>query len=171
MRYLRTFLFLLVVILASNATTLAAESAKPAKSGKQFPHGCRTVGYEFQHRLLLLKPVSETPKITTLYLIHNRSHYAVSLAVVKLSSQPFSPSYKNTISAGQWGAFALNQSLLQLSCNANGFQVDCQNVLELCQYNRAKFAEHNQGTYWIIRDGSRHKAVRGSINNGILLRW
>ncbi|ACJ18429.1 hypothetical protein [Coxiella burnetii] len=162
--YLKILFFCLISIWISPSIA--------AKTGEQhFPSGCRMVGYEFKNNLLLLKPDSETEEVSTLYLIHNISPDAISFAVEKLPTQSFSPSYKNTINPNHWAAFALNQPFLQLKCHANEISVNCENVINLCQYNRAKFAEHNQGTYWILKNGTRYQAIRGAIDNGILLRW
>ena len=148
-----------------------------AATKRKVPNGCRQVGVDFNNNLVLFKPVnkeklqSEEPQ--TVYLIHNGSpEYSVTMKVEKLDSEPFSPTYKNTIKSTRWAALAVDQQLIQFSCStAHGESINCGNVLEICQYNNAKFASHNMGTYWIVKNGSRRVAIQGSIRSGILLRW
>ena len=52
----------------------------------------------------------------------------------------------------------------------SGFSVNCGETIEICQYPRAVFAEHNRGTYWIGEGSSRKRAVKDVIEHGILLR-
>jgi len=166
------------------------------KKQRRFPHGCRHMGYGYQDGLLILKPIpndSIKPKKTetlankeqqkpikpeeipvqTLYLLHNLSSHSIYLRTKKLPDVPFSPTHENTVRPNQWAALAVNQKELQFTCAmaGTGEKIDCTNMFELCQYNRAKFASHNQGTYWVIKSGSRGQAKYGSIRNGILLKW
>ena len=170
-KLLKSTIFLISSLFFLGSTfTNNALAAKKKKTKRRFPLGCRPIGYEFKDNLLILKPVSNKERIQTLYLIHNVSHQPVYMEIKKLDTQAFSPSYENTINPNSWGAFALNQEVLQLSCSTHGSPLDCWDILELCQYNNAKFAEHNQGTYWIVKSGSRSHAVYGAIHNGILLK-
>lgn len=180
------------------AGTTISHGAFAAKEQRRFPHGCRHIGYRYQDGLLILKPVpndSTKPKklkmaaneqhlpekqkprkvpIQTLYLIHNLSGHSIYLKAKKLPDVPFSPTHENTIRPNQWAAFAVNQKELQFTCTmagTGGGQIDCTNTFELCQYNHAKFAQHNQGTYWVVKSASRSQAKWGSIRSGILLKW
>lgn len=193
-------LFSTAIAFAAAATFIAGttftHTAFAAKKERRFPHGCREMGYGYKDRLLILKPVPndsikpKTPQtapngeqqksaepvevpIQTLYLIHNLSGQSIYLKTKKLPDVPFSPTYENTIRPNQWAALAINQKELQFTCAAagTGEQIDCTNMFELCQYNHAKFASHNQGTYWVVQSASQGEAKWGSIRNGILLKW
>ena len=50
-------------------------------------------------------------------------------------------------------------------------EVNCQDVVEVCQYPRAKFASHNQGNYWISTNRSKYGTRNEVIRKGILLKW
>lgn len=171
--------------------TTMTHTAFAAKKKRRFPHGCRHLGYGYKDGLLILKPAPnnsikpKTPKIAaneqqpqavpiqTLYLIHNLSGHSIFVKVKKMADQPFSPTHENTIRPNQWAALAVNQKELHFTCAmaGTGEQTECTNLFELCQYNHAKFAQHNQGTYWVVKSSSRAQAKWGSIRSGILLKW
>lgn len=200
MKLLSTAIAFAAATLIIAGTVDSDEAFAAAKRQRRFPHGCRHMGYGYKDGLLILKPIpndSIKPKktemaaneeeqkpqrkpekppevpIQTLYLIHNLSGNSIHLRTKKLPDVPFSPTHENTIRPNQWAALAVNQKELQFTCAmaGTGEMMDCTNMFELCQYNRAKFAAHNQGTYWVIKSGSRGQAKYGSIRNGILLKW
>ena len=142
---------------------------------KRFPNGCKPVGFEYQDGMLVLMPVSETDQIQTVYLIHNMSHDTVNFISKKMPNQVFAPKYKHSIRPASWSSFSTNEHKIQFICKQGGYsygqQINCADVLEICQYPRAKFAPHNGGTYWIKKSESRRQAVRSVIRNGVLLRW
>jgi hypothetical protein len=119
----------------------------------KFPRGCQAVGYEFHNGELILTPVRGEPgPLQTLYFMHNKSFSRVQLTAKKMLGQTFSPAYPNVIDPDQWGAFAIDQEQLDFVCSneyRRGRLEDCERLLEICQYPRAKFAEHNMGTYWV----------------------
>lgn len=152
------------VILVS---TLPAHAAAP----KKFPNGCREVGFEFKDGKLILNPVSEEGEIQTVYLVHNNSDNAVKFESEKLPGQVFAPNYKHTIDSNLWSSFSLGDPRVQFVCKSDDATVNCNDVVEVCQYTRAKFASHNGGTYWIKKSETQSQAVRSIISNGVLLRW
>ena len=146
------------------------------RSRRKFPHGCRVVGFSFNNHRIVLKPANKenlSPDVPqTLYLIHNRSHHiGVQVEVPKSSAEPFSLTYKNTIKANQWAALSVDHSTMVFGCSTRSEgSINCFRRVEICQYNNAKFASHNTGTYWVVNSGVQKTAVYGSIRSGILLR-
>lgn len=141
-----------------------------------YPKGCEPKGYEYKDLALIFKPVGPTEKLQTLFLVHNISNYPVKLISQKLRHQAFAPKFKHIIDGQNWAVFVTNSSETHFKCVANngydsGAHVDCSQVLQICQYPRAKFAVHNRGTYWLAQTYSMKEAVRSAVKNGILLRW
>lgn len=146
------------------------------RSKRKFPHGCRSVGYSFVNRLLVLQPDETNPNPQTLYFIKNTSHHKILLTVEKLPNQIFLPSFNNEIRGNQWGAFATDEKVIRFRCiliprNGQEETIDCADTLTLCQYNNVKFADNNHGNYWVVNSETLRNTIRTSINKGILLRW
>ncbi len=158
----------------------------------QFPRGCKPVGFQFKNGFLVLTPVSpqegqssetapqteleSSPKIPQgLYFLHNISQQRIQLKGYKLPDQIFSADHFNVIEPMQWGTFAVDDSMAVLRCDIGSThestRINCAETIEICQYPRAKFADHNKGTYWVSQSTTLHDAVQASDSNGILLRW
>lgn len=167
------------------ATTLSCSlllSAIPlvasAVTHSKFPLGCRNIGFEFKKGLLHLKPSLKGKKYEqSLYFLHNITHQNILFAINKAPEHKFGPNYKNVISPGNWGVFAVDFKHFTFSCSERSFSGeaisygdDCKQLVRVCQYNNAKFAEHNLGTYWNVSNTTRHEAIRSAIDSGILLR-
>lgn len=170
MRQLKLALF----IIASLSVFISTNSLA---AKRKFPHGCKPVGYQFTYGALELKPVSETQKIQTVYLIHNISHRVVELEAQKLAHHPVSPGYVTELDGDLWTAFVQDEPIVKFTCkfvygDDEKQTTACNEVLELCQYPRAKFAGHNGGSYWVKQQGeSLKQAIDSVIENGVLLRW
>ena len=153
----------------------ALSSSILAKQERRFPHGCRDVGSSFKGNLLILEPESEeTPQ--TLFLVHNISGSPVMLKRKRVDSKDFGPNYKNVIRYNQWGIFVTDKPMLYFSCHSKphdgySYQLDCRDVVELCQFTRAKFGDGNNGNYWAVKSNGRRAGMRDAIRQGILLRW
>lgn len=147
------------------------QNPRPIDSDRRFPHGCRQLGYDFQDPLLIIKSNAQSQN-QTLFLVHNTAEHDIRL---KDDNAPrFAPNYEKVIPANQWAAFSFDTDLVQFSCdrpNETDSKLNCQSVIELCQYNNAKFPEQNFGTYWLEKTGSRDATMEDAIQKGILLRW
>jgi len=146
-----------------------------AKQPRRFPHGCRALGSKFHHDLLVLENAAEEHP-QTLYLVHNLSSGPITLKRKRLDSRDLAPIYKNTIKYDQWGAFATDKPMMYFACFSGdakeySYQINCRDVLEICQYTRAKFGEGNMGNYWSVKSNGQRAAMRDAIKQGILLRW
>lgn len=164
-------LMFLMALIATSTHAIAARRNK-----RQFPHGCRKIGYSFRDQLLVLQPDETNTKPQTLYFIKNTSHRDIFLTIEKLPEQIFLPSFRNEIRANQWGAFATDERVMHFRCTTaprHGEEetIDCADTLALCQYNNVKFADHNHGNYWVVNSDSLRNTIRTSIRKGILLRW
>ena len=168
----------LVVLMTISSLIAIVPDAHAARHRDEnaFPLGCRAQGFEFMGDSINFKPDYTGKKWEqTLYFLHNTSDKDVELEVRKPRGQKFGPNYKNTIKANGWGVFALDYNQFELTCNEKSYAGDvysgnCADFFKICEYNNAKFAPHNRGTYWTVQSGSRAEATRGAIKNGILLR-
>jgi len=155
-------------------------SASAVSAQVKFPSGCRDLGHAFQYGDLILDP-SYAKTSQTLFFIYNTSGH--DILIRKEPKQKYIPSYSNVVHLGEWGSFAMDLRQLKLSCNVvysfnpkdlrepkEVSPVDCSSVLKVCEYNNAKFAEHNKGSYWVMQSNTLKKSILGSIQSGILLR-
>lgn len=186
-----TFKFSIIALLSAgllyNATTLAA-----AIKGKNrtFPYGCRVMGYGFDGDLLVIKPTYEQASSTpnqdnsqpqqqaqsanpkqTIYLIHNKSNQTVALKAKKEEGEMYKPDHENVVGPNQWAAFAMDQDQVKFTCAHGSSAINCSTILELCQYNHAKFSDSTMGSYWVVKSDTLENSVYGAIHIGILLRW
>jgi len=153
----------------------AADAARRDRPARKWPRGCKTVGYQFQAGQLILDPQVEDSD-QTVYLIGNRSRGRL---LVKFKEQEYAlihPNWQTEINYNRFSAFATDEKNIHFTCQKIhrgkvGDKVDCGETLKICQYPRAKFAEHNLGNYWITHNQSLNQAVRAIIRRGVLLRW
>ena len=159
-----------VLLLAALATP--TQNAVAARS--KFPNGCRQKNFHFNANLLELT-TDPNGLQQTIYLIHNITHHDIKLEVTNPSK--YQPTYQKIIPYNRWAVLAKDEIPLQMVCTGAttyddiGYSLDCAQVIELCNYNNAKFPEQNLGTYWLDRTGSQRQAMRHAIRKGILLRW
>ncbi|KTD24734.1 enhanced entry protein EnhB [Legionella lansingensis] len=134
--------------------------------------GCMKVGFQFANKLFTLEPkIIGHPQ--TIYFIHNTSSNSIDLQVNKSTDLTY-VSYKNQIEANQWAAFATDEKRFTFACylsDGANKDIDCQKVLEICQYTDTKFPEGNNGNYWAVKSDRLEKAVKDVIKQGILLKW
>lgn len=163
---------------------------------RTFPYGCRILGYGYDNDLLVIKPVwsqtaqggdakqpapststgsTPTPQQAaaqqTMYLIHNKSSQPLTLKAKKEAGEMYKPDYENVIGPNQWAAFAMDQNQVILTCAHGSNSVNCSTIVEICQYNHAKFSDSTMGSYWVVKSDTLENAVYGAIHIGILLRW
>jgi hypothetical protein len=154
------------------------ESPEPAKPATEqiektrFPMGCRDMGFRFENNQLILHQIPEG-LVQTVYLMHNRAPFSVTLWVDPPSR--FYPDYEKTIKPDAWVAFARDLSEVIFHCKAKESQadetIDCSEAIEICNYNNAKFPDSNFGTYWITNSKNQSDTINSVIKKGVLLRW
>ncbi|STX51729.1 Enhanced entry protein EnhB [Legionella busanensis] len=153
-------LTLMAVILSVNTLTYA-----------NFPRGCEVTGFGYNGPNLVVNDKGGQ----TFYLMQNRSDQLVELKRVETEDIFMSPSLTAKINPKNWAAFASDIENLYFQCfhieNNNAKQVDCREVLDVCQYPRVKFALSNMGNYWVSVNKEQRSVINDSTAKGIYLRW
>lgn len=161
MRTLFKSQFILSILLASTG----------ANAEVSFPRGCESIGFHYSNDLLVLNEQGHQ----TLYMIRNKSNHRVHLQYKEVKPVFMSPGWRTELKAQRWAAFASNETEMNFQCSIINrreiFIIPCKQVLDVCQYSRAKFAGSNMGNYWVAENKSLKGAIRASIKSGILLRW
>jgi len=136
-----------------------------------FFRGCTATGARFESHTMTLSPDSTISK-QTVYFIHNKTRTSLNLMLMKNMSHPYL-SYKNQIGPQEWAVFAMDEPSLDFACQQTGQHghVNCQDVIELCQYVNIKFPPGNHGNYWAVPSSSLITARKEIVKQGILLRW
>jgi len=136
-----------------------------------FPHGCEVTGFGFEENHLVINQTGNQ----SFYLIQNRTTFQVELQRFETQETFMSPSLTAKLEPSNWAAFASDVANLYFQCfiNENGSvkNIDCREVLEVCQYPRVKFALSNMGNYWVSTNKTQSEVINESANKGILLRW
>src|SRR3990167_6018300 len=154
-----------LLLLSLTATALEQNAApnsgtKNKKMPRKFPYGCREVGFSFESNRLLLSMILDGQE-QTLYLIHNRAPFNISVKADAESK--FIPTYDKVIGASTWLTFARDVKEVRFACfSENDDVLDCGEILEVCNYNNVKFPDSNLGTYWITNSGTKDEAIYGS---------
>lgn len=147
-----------------------------ASKTMKFLHGCEEIGHEFQRGKLAFIPVQESEEDQTLYFIHNVSYDRIKIESQKTYTTSLYPIWETTINSDNWAAFAVDRDNITFKCYEDDYgeftrEVNCRDVVEVCQFPRAKFAEHNQGNYWISTNRSKYGTRNEVIRKGVLLKW
>ena len=144
--------------------------AVPKGEGK-FPKGCRAQGFAFENERLSLAPTNEAEMNQSLYLIYNNSKRALTLRAHEKQYELLGMDWKMGLEPHTWSSFALNKVHLEFTCQTDEHTTDCEQFLEVCEYNRAVFGDAIYGSYWVVTNKPLETIVQRSIKNGILLRW
>ena len=85
------------------------------------------------------------------------------------------PPLQASIDPMNWAAFASDVKNINFKCyqhvNENTVNINCEDVLEICQYPRVRFALSNMGTYWISANKSQNAIIQDAVAKGIYLKW
>lgn len=139
-----------------------------------FPRGCEVTGFNYNGQHLVLNEQGEQ----AFYMVANHSDKKIELQRIETRDVFMSPSLTTQIEAGNWAAFASDIPQQQFQCfalpseeSANVEKVDCREVLEVCQYPRAKFALSNMGNYWVSTNKPQRQVINDAAAKGIYLKW
>lgn len=136
-----------------------------------FPRGCEVTGFGYNGTNLVINDNGEQ----TFYLVQNRSARNIELERVETRDVFMSPPLTAKLDPTNWAAFASDIQSLHFQCfnveGANTEKVDCRDVLDICQYPRAKFALSNMGNYWVSINKEQRQVISDSVAKGIYLRW
>ena len=135
------------------------------------PKGCKNIGVSTLNDHLVLIPKLEA----NVFLIQNKSGRTIEIQRVIHNNNPLIIKLEAKLRPYAWTSLAIDHPSIEFTCHTvsshiGSRQVSCQNALNVCQYAGTKFAKHNQGTYWVLQNQSKHNIVHKTIKKGILLR-
>ncbi len=146
----------------------------------RLPNGCTPTGFSFKYYVLTLHPNS-SGKSQSLYFVHNKTLKTIKIYQMRRGDEPHTMHLNNKIRPNQWGVYATDEKEVRFICtiaasnsrakSKYGRIIDCDKVIELCEYKNVKFSYNNQGNYWGVNSASKWGAIRSIIFQGILLRW
>jgi len=135
----------------------------------KFPRGCESVGYEYLGDHVKLQPVQQDESsLQTLFLFRNNSRQTINIQNKVDKEMVVAPVWNVRLNPNNWAAFATSKSFITFNCQklrrkGQKTPLKCQDVLEICQYPRAKFSISTYGTYWITSNKTLHQTVRKTI--------
>jgi hypothetical protein len=137
-----------------------------------FPRGCEVAGYHFDANDLVLNESNQQ----AFYMIQSRSNRRIELEHFETRPDVFmSPKLEAKFDPLHWAAFASDIENMHFRCytedNGDKLQMNCRDVLDVCQYPRVKFALSNMGNYWVSTNKPQEQVIKDAVSKGILLRW
>lgn len=145
--------------------------ASTVNANSSFPRGCEVSGFAYDQNFLVLNERGDQ----SYYLIQNRSDTKIELERHDTDDAFMSPPLQASLDPMNWGAFASDVKNVNFKCykhaGENTAQVDCRDVLEVCQYPRVRFALSNMGNYWISVNKAQNGVIQDSVAKGIYLKW
>lgn len=136
-----------------------------------FPRGCETNGFGFSNHYLILNPEGKQ----SFYLIENRTNQTIRIQRHETRDVFMSPKLITNLNSSSWSAFASDEDHTYFKCaikeDTNMVAVNCSDVLEICQYPRARFALSNMGTYWVSTNKPLDMVIKEAVGKGIYLKW
>lgn len=132
-----------------------------------YPRGCEVRGFNYINSYLVLNEDGKQ----RLYFLKNTSATPLKLRRYETRDVFLSPDLEVIINPGNWAAFASDIQNVHFQCSQDLLQIQCRDVLDICQYSRVKFALSNMGNYWVASDKSLKDTIETSASKGILLRW
>ncbi|MCX7116589.1 MAG: enhanced entry protein EnhB [Legionellales bacterium] len=155
-------LLLILLIQAIITTTIFAST---------FPKGCEVRGFGYSDNYLILNEKGQQ----SFYLIQNRSNHAIELEHHEPKDVFMSHKLHSKLDSFQWSAFASDVEGLYFKCFTQEGDLEnslkCSDVLDVCQYPRAKFALSNMGNYWVSSNKNQAQVIKESAAKGIFLHW
>lgn len=142
-----------------------------ASTPNPFPHGCEVKGFDYKENNLIINQTGDQ----SFYLVQNRSNQPIELQRFEAQEVFMSPPLKAKLEPSNWAAFASDVANFNFQCFINendaNKQVNCSEVLDVCQYPRVKFALSNMGNYWVSINKPQSQVINESASKGIYLRW
>jgi hypothetical protein len=142
----------------------------------RFPGGCEPRGYKFDLYNVIFIPSSQRHSYSqTVYFIHNVSNATVHLLQASNGDKPYIIHVNGSISPKTWSVLSVSEPKIKYICtnydryNQDHRVINCQNVLDICEFPYTRFGPNHHGTYWLTLNRSRNSAVRATRFHGILL--
>lgn len=159
-------------LLTTTILALGLSNPMSANTTSQFPRGCEVVGFGFNKNYLILNEHGEQE----FYLLQNRSNQQIEIEHYETHPDVFmSPKLESKIDPMHWSAFASDVANMYFACyvkqGEERVSTNCNEVLDVCQYPRVKFALSNMGNYWVSTDKLLQQVLKDSTAKGIFLHW
>lgn len=136
-----------------------------------FPRGCEPTGYGYNGNYVVLNPEGRQ----TFFLIQNRTPTMIQLQRHETRDVFMSPRLEANLAPSAWAAFASDEPNFNFQCftknGENLNRISCSEVLNICQYPRARFALSNMGNYWVSTNRSQDLVIKEAVAKGIYLKW
>lgn len=161
------------ILIISVLTLFVLSPLAQAKDENSNPLGCRNLGYEFNMRLLHLKP-GEAGKRNSMYFIHNILGQNLIIYQLHKGDTTISTFLNHIIRPNQWAVLSVNEKSMKFACSLKrtgkqyGELVDCAKVMKVCEFNNVKFGINNRGNYWIVGSSTRNGALNAVVHYGII---
>lgn len=153
------------------AAALLITCLSTAVNAESFPHGCEVTGFGYNGQDLIVNDTGNQ----AFYLIQNRSDRNIEIQRVETKDVFMSPQLTVKLDPSNWAAFASDVQDMRFECaiiqEPSNEKVDCREVLDVCQYPRAKFALSNMGNYWVSSNKAQRQVINDAAGKGIYLRW
>jgi hypothetical protein len=135
------------------------------------PRGCQTIGFGYNNHSLLLNDRNQQ----AFFLIKNRSSSPVELEHYETKEVFMSPKLHSKLDSSSWAAFATDTQNMPFKCYSQDGEIttplNCGDVLDVCQYPKAKFALSNMGNYWVSTNKELAQVIKDTAAKGIYLKW
>lgn len=136
-----------------------------------FPRGCEVTGFGFNQNYLVLNPSGQQ----AFYLIQNKTNRPIYMERHETRDVFMSPKLEVNLLATYWAAFASDETNMNFQCftkdNETLSPVLCNDVIDVCQYPRARFALSNMGNYWVSTNKPQNLVIKEAVAKGIYLKW
>lgn len=172
----------LIIVLASLSVAITTQASRymspseKAKREKTMPKGCRQVGFSYKYKQLMLYP-EKAGRGLSMYFMYNKTDVPVRLYQTRGDEDAYFSHLINTIRPGQWAALSVDDKFMKFICtkaqsnHSYGRITDCQELLNVCEWDNVLFGVNNRGNYWAVTSSSRSGAMRRvNRTHGILLR-
>lgn len=138
---------------------------------QSFPRGCEPNGFTYSGNYLILNLDARQ----TFFLIQNKTNATIHLQRHETRDEFMSPKLEVNLAANAWSAFASDEPNFNFQCftksDTNTNSINCNDVLDVCQYPRARFALSNMGNYWVSTNKSQNLVIKEAVAKGIYLKW
>jgi len=168
--------YVIVLVMLLSCLMIFGTLAKKKQSEKRirFPVYCKQMGYKFDLYNVVFSP-STKQYSQTIYFIHNISKREVRLLQSRDGNDPFIMHINGQVAPNRWSVFAVSGGQVKYICTNYSKRtkkhrvVNCQEVLDICEFPRARFGTNHRGTYWLTFNQSRKSAVNVARYHGVLL--
>lgn len=173
--YKHSIIICFTIIFSCLIFNAASANKKQPEKKIRFPVGCKQMGYKFDLYNVIFEP--STKKYSqTIYFIRNKSlNMVIHLLQANDGSEPYIIHIDGNIYPNKWSVLAVSEHKIKYICTSYNKRYDdyrvlnCQDVLDICEFPRARFGTNHRGTYWLTLNQSRRSATNIARFHGVLL--